>query len=105
MIGVIANPSERKVACEFFELFKTPWEFYRKGRQYDVLLLCTGDANFDENAAKLVLIYFGEASAFDRERELQIASQRTSTRTFSYKGMRLPIYGASVTFREGRNGV
>ena len=29
MIGVIANPADHDVVCEFFELFKTPWEFYR----------------------------------------------------------------------------
>jgi hypothetical protein len=36
MIGVIADPAEHGVVREFFELFKTPWEFYRRDRQYDV---------------------------------------------------------------------
>ena len=31
MIGVIADPAEHNVVREFFELFKTPWEFYRAG--------------------------------------------------------------------------
>ena len=31
MIGVIADPAEHDVVREFFELFKTPWEFYRSG--------------------------------------------------------------------------
>ena len=30
MIGVIADPAEADVVREFFELFKTPWEFYRR---------------------------------------------------------------------------
>jgi hypothetical protein len=31
---------------EFCEPFKTPWEFYRRDRQYEVLL-CAGDGQFD----------------------------------------------------------
>ena len=49
MIGVIADSAEQNVVREFFELFKTPWEFYRRDRQYDVLL-CAGDGQFDETA-------------------------------------------------------
>ena len=48
MIGVIADPAEHDVVREFFELFKTPWEFYRGDGQYDVLL-CAGDGQFDDN--------------------------------------------------------
>ena len=61
MIGVIADPAEHDVVREFFELFKTPWEFYREDRQYDVLL-CAGDGQFDATA-KLVLLYAGRKTA------------------------------------------
>ena len=40
MIGVIADSAEQDVVREFFELFKTPWEFYRRDRRYDVAGLC-----------------------------------------------------------------
>ena len=53
MIGVIADPAEADVVREFFELFKTPWEFYRRDERYDVLL-CAGDRPF-EGDAKLVV--------------------------------------------------
>lgn len=43
MIGVIAKPGQEAVVEEFFELFKTPWEFYRPGLAYDVVV-ATGDA-------------------------------------------------------------
>ena len=75
MIGVIANPSEYGLVCEFFELFKTPWEFYRSDRRYDVLL-STGDGQFDGATAKLVLIYAGKKTPFDTEEKLQIALER-----------------------------
>ena len=55
IIGVIADTSEQDVIREFFEFFKTPWEFYRKDRQYEVLL-CAGDHQVDE-AARLILVY------------------------------------------------
>ncbi len=42
MIGVIADSAEQEVVREFFELFKTPWEFYRRDRRYEVVL-CAGD--------------------------------------------------------------
>ena len=31
MIAVHADEAERAVVAEFFELFKTPWEFFRDG--------------------------------------------------------------------------
>lgn len=38
MIGVSVEPHEREVAEEFFQLFKTAWEFAREGTAYDVLV-------------------------------------------------------------------
>lgn len=43
MIGVIVKPGQKPLVEEFFELFKTPWEFYRPGSVYDVVV-ATGDA-------------------------------------------------------------
>ena len=48
MIGVIADSAEHEVVREFFELFKTPWEFYRQGRRYEVLV-CAGGGEFDRS--------------------------------------------------------
>ena len=38
MIGVVARAEEHEVVREFFELFKTPWEFCRENRRYRVVL-------------------------------------------------------------------
>jgi len=99
MIGVIANPTEHAVVCEFFELFKTPWEFYRSDRKYEVLLSTTDD-NFDKKTAKLVLIYAGQNLRFDAEQTIPIASQGRNASVLSYNGARIPIYGDNITFRE-----
>jgi len=76
MLGVIANPTDHGVVREFFELFKTPWEFYRSDHRYEVLL-CAGDAQLCRTAAKLVIIYAGSKTLFDAE--VEIDSQRRST--------------------------
>jgi peptidoglycan/xylan/chitin deacetylase (PgdA/CDA1 family) len=102
MIGVIANPAEHQVVCEFFELFKTPWEFYRSDRHYEVLL-CTADGNFDKNTPRAVLIYAGQEHPSDAEENIQIASRRSNS-SLSYKGSRIPIYGDSITFRGSGTG-
>src|ERR1700730_16464594 len=98
MIGVIADSSERTVISEFFELFKTPWEFYRNDRVYDVLL-CAGDAGFKEITAKLTLMYASQKLTSDCDERIESAPPR-SHRMLSYKGTRIPIYGDSITFRE-----
>ncbi len=99
MIGVIADSAERTVIKEFFELFKTPWEFYRSDRQYEVLL-CDGNCSIDGDAAKLILIYAGRKIRSDAKEKIQSDSSR-SNRTLRYKGTQLPIYGESITFQEG----
>ncbi|HEY4301501.1 MAG TPA: hypothetical protein VGM73_11545 [Candidatus Didemnitutus sp.] len=38
MIGLEVGEAERGAASEFFELFKTPWEFARPGSFYEVLI-------------------------------------------------------------------
>jgi peptidoglycan/xylan/chitin deacetylase (PgdA/CDA1 family) len=96
MIGVIANPAQYPVVYEFFELLKTPWEFYRSDRQYEVLL-CAGGGHFDE-AAKLVLYYSGRKTHFDDDRRRPTLHQHR--RVLSYRGNRIPIYDDSVTFPE-----
>jgi hypothetical protein len=98
LIGVIANSTEHRVINEFFELFKTPWEFYQTDRQYEVLL-STGSGDFAKNAAKLVLIYSGGNFAFDFPGNIEIASRKRN-RILLHRGARLPIYGDGITFRE-----
>lgn len=96
MIGVIADAGKEAVVCEFFELFKTPWEFYRENRRYDVLL-CAGDGEF-EGRSNLVVVYAGRKTPFDRGNNLQSYGRRKSARTLSYHGVHIPIYGEIVTF-------
>ena len=99
MIGIIANPSEHAVVREFFELFKTPWEFYRPERRYEVLL-CAGEGDFPENAARLIVIYASRQVSFDAAAQIQSAPLAKDTYPLAYKGTRIPIYGKSLAFRK-----
>jgi hypothetical protein len=96
VIGVIADPSDHDVVREFFELFKTPWEFCRPGRSYDVVL-CAIDGRFDETA-KVILHYSGRKTRFDKEQGVRAEPKHSQTRVFTYRGHQIPIYGDCVTF-------
>jgi hypothetical protein len=96
MIGVIADPGERPVVAEFFELFKTPWEFYENEGHYDVLI-CSG-APVENSNAKLVLIYSSQNLPGDAQRGTQVRTQSTN-RVILANGGRIPIYGKCATFK------
>ena len=96
MIGVLANEAEHPVICEFFELFKTPWEFYRSNSEYDVLIY--SNASPGKSSARLVLVYGVGQRAFDQEHGIEILSQFSNT-VLSYNGDRIPVYRECLTFR------
>jgi hypothetical protein len=103
MIGVIVDSGDRETAREFFELFKTPWEFYQQDRNYEVLL-CVGDRKFDRTA-KLGILYASSQTEWDDDHQIECGCQQKPTRTVLYRGNRIPIYGYSVTFPDKREGL
>jgi peptidoglycan/xylan/chitin deacetylase (PgdA/CDA1 family) len=103
MIGVIADPADHNVVREFFELFKTPWEFYRQDRQYDVLL-CARDDQADATV-KLVLFYGGRKMCFDDDQKIQTWRKWNHPCVLTYREYRIPIYGDTITFSGQGNGL
>ncbi len=98
MIGVIADREEEDIVREFFELFKTPWEFHRTNRRYDVVL-CSGGSNPQDVTAKLFVQYAGRRTDFDAARHIEVESQRKGAE-ISLLGKSLPIYGNTITFAQ-----
>ncbi len=95
MIGVIASETEHAVVREFFELFKTPWEFHRPGASYDVLICAHGSV--PENNATLLLLYGAQRQPFEESRGLKTSC--ISGQDFvSFRGQRIPIYGSCLLF-------
>jgi len=95
MIGVAVNPTEQDVVAEFFELFKTPWEFHRNDGRYDVLI-CTRE-EVPQNTAKLVLLYGVKTVTPDTVAGF-VVKMRHGGATLVYKGRHMPIYGDLATF-------
>ena len=96
MIGVIADSTDLDVVREFFELFKTPWEFYRPHQTYKVVL-CAAEVPFDV-AADLVLVYSSRRIRFDEERNIEIRKRVDGLCILSDSENEIPIYGGMVLF-------
>ena len=95
MIGVAVNPTEQDVVAEFFELFKTPWEFCRNGGRYDVLV-CTR-RQVPATTAKLVLLYSAETTEPDMQAGRAVKLWRGGA-MLNWEGRRIPVYGDAATF-------
>jgi hypothetical protein len=97
VIGVIANTSDEAIVREFFELFKTPWEFYVHGRSYDVVL-CAGDPEkTGKIEAKVLLIYSSEEMRFDARHGIHPRGHMRNGE-ISCAGFRIPLYANAITF-------
>lgn len=97
MIGVIAPPKQSRVVEEFFQLFKTPWEFYREGRAYDVLI--STDREVAGASARLFLIYGGDLTSLDVQMKVAISSKHSSG-NLDFQGIQVPIYEGLSVFSE-----
>lgn len=95
LIGVISNPEEHEVVEEFFQLFKTPWEFYDPGRQYDVVIATV--ENFREVDSGLFVVYGTGKYRLDKY-DLAQAEIQGSNIFIEWGKESLPIYGKASTF-------
>jgi hypothetical protein len=71
MIGVLCNENERDVVGEFFELFKTPWEFYDSSKNYEVVLSTYSKTPLINS--RLVIIYSSDTTRFDTPRGMSLS--------------------------------
>ena len=90
MIGILCGDLEKEVAREFFQLFKTPWEFYREGEKYPVVVSSLSDSPVVN--ADLLIFYYSLPSPFDTRNGLYVESS-ISDRFPCHDGTNLPIFG------------
>ncbi|MCK5508902.1 MAG: hypothetical protein KAI50_10335 [Desulfobacterales bacterium] len=95
MIGVIAKESEKEVAMEFFQLFKTPWEFFQKNQRYDIVIVATD--KLPSIDTKLTVFYNSNPTRFDFKEALESEVSNKSN-PFEYQNLSFPIYGQALTF-------
>jgi hypothetical protein len=98
LIGVLAHVHEREIVGEFFELFKTPWEFAIPDRHYAVLLNTTG--RLDRCDAQLLVAYGSGRMACDEQFEV-FPTRVGGVAEASFGDFKLPIYGQLATFGLG----
>lgn len=96
MIGVIAQEKDRVVVNEFFELFKTPWEFYSQNTQYEVVVAAEDFAGSID--APVALLYAGRQLAFDEHHPYDVLKRDCGDR-LRVRGRLIPLYGESASFK------
>jgi peptidoglycan/xylan/chitin deacetylase (PgdA/CDA1 family) len=97
MIGVISKSGQAAAIKEFFQLFKTPWEFFREDRSYDVVIVTGGE--IAKINARLLLVYGADVKSHDEEAKIIVSSRHSNAR-LRYQGIRVPIYGDTLIFKE-----
>jgi hypothetical protein len=102
MIGVVSKSTEIAAVEEFFQLFKTPWEFFREDRSYDVLLVSTDQV--PRTDARAILVYGSDIKSSDRGANIKAHSIHHGA-TLDAWGAQLPIYGELLGFEGGGTGV
>src|SRR5208282_2217389 len=90
MIGIISKDGEAAAVREFFELFKTPWEPYVPGREYDLVITTTGDVPVDLRAS-LLAVYDSRSTRFDREAGV-VARPAQNCKRLEFPDGELPLY-------------
>lgn len=96
MIGIISNNDDREIVTEFFELFKTPWEFYNHKRAYDIVV--TANSYIPQTNSKLLIIYGSDRRYFGNIGKMVVQSSYKNT-IVNYERMDIPIYKNLVTFK------
>jgi len=95
MIAVIPKTNQSAVVEEFFQLFKTPWEFYREGQSYEVVVATAGEIPNTET--RLLILYGADTKNYDSQAKLTVFS-KVPHANLTYQGTLVPIYGDTLTF-------
>lgn len=97
MIGVLSKETETQAVREFFELFKTPWEFYVPHHAYDIVLVTREEIPVDVHGRK-VAIYNSRGTTLDEKYGVVVRSQQRSG-WLEWDGGEFPVYGEVSDFQ------
>ena len=88
---MLSKPAEVRAVKEFFELFKTPWEFFVPGHKYDLLISTLEEIPEGVNARALV-VYQSRAVSLDEQLGVVADSGRRYD-WVEWNGVEFPVYG------------
>lgn len=97
MIGVVVSSAEQAAAAEFFELCKTPWEFWQPDHEYEVVIGTESPPQV--TGVRLLLLYSTKRTAFDIAENLTITGLPPGS-ILAYGQNRLPLYGSIGAIHE-----
>jgi hypothetical protein len=92
MIGVLSKNGEAGSVREFFELFKTPWEFYVPGRAYDVVIATCEEVPANVSTRLLIIYNSGETGIDDEIGGVATESKR-GCEWLEWNEVEFPVYG------------
>jgi hypothetical protein len=96
VIGVISKTGEAGTVQEFFEIFKTPWEFYVPDHSYEVVIIASDAAPADVQA-KLLVVYNSKSTDVDHGKG--IAPRNAERKAWlEWNDTEFPVYGNTLTF-------
>ena len=96
VIGIFCDDSEKDIVREFFELFKTPWEFCVEDRTYEIAI-STRDEILDIKS-RVMVVYCSKKSEFDSTKDINVGSRHRNV-AVDCDGIELPIYGDVLSFK------
>ena len=97
MIGVLSKDNEARAVEEFFQLFKTPWEFWAPNKKYDLVVASDEEIPKNLNARALV-IYQSRSIQFDDQMGV-VAESRKKSAWVEWQGVKFPLYGDVMAFQ------
>ncbi len=101
MIGVLTSVNEKAPVEEFFQLFKTPWQFCRTGEEYSVIIT-TGEPDFSFSS-RLWIIFSNRELRFDSQLGIRTIPKRGGG-TVQWEGLEVPFFGDFVLCRREEGG-
>jgi len=88
VIGVFADRDEKHIVEEFFQLFKTPWEWGDLEKRYDALLISADVESLPD--APVVIVYGSAAKKLDERYGFRL--EERSAPLLNWKGRLVPVY-------------
>jgi hypothetical protein len=101
VIGILSPVDHLRIAQEFFELFKTPWEAYQPGRRYDVVIAPAGPVPDVE--ARVLVVCGAGSSSVDAMCGI-VRGAGCDGGSMEVDGRRVPLYGRVCSFSEASAG-
>jgi hypothetical protein len=90
MIGIIADDLEKEGIEEFFQLFKTPWEYYQENRTYRIIIIAKDTIRYVPKEG-VIFIFSSNATLLDDDLGVRV-SLESNDRTLRVGDQILPIY-------------